>query len=492
MPIPISWTLIGGALVPTPAIGSGVGGSAVLPPPLTSFVQQDFLDLFDRLFPLHWLSPIKDPGPGYEVLQSYARLFERLSVAVCTFGADAFISSAQGGALATGEVEFYRADGNADLFGSAASVTAVGGGKTTITGLADVTPDMVGLYLTLSNCASPANNGSWLITDFLSSSSVQVALTGSAPDGNNGNIRWSLGTPVTVRAGSVVTTSRSGRDFTTTSDALFYPGELGPITVAVQATAYGYEWNVPGEVITADGTALPGEIDTIKTLIESPVMGDINVRVRQLVATSGGRDAALDALGRDRGFERAPSEADSTYRGRVSALPDTISLGAVERACLASMRSYDANYEIIETWEMSYQTCWDAPNATFPGSNFDTTCFVYDDPRAPIPFRGRWLDESEHRGAFIVVVENIQPLSDTGMVYDDSAMTRDALMSPNTGGRRALGAFDVDSYIEAFGYLQGSWDGYDGPHRALYKGLYDKLQSLKAAGVAAILERKGA
>lgn len=165
-----SWTLTGPLAAETPAVGALVPGTQIAPP-LTSYVQQDFLDLFDRLFPEFWLQPLKDPGPGYELFQAYAKAAQRASEAVCTFGADAFIGSAQGGAKATGLVWFFR------------------------------------------------------------------------------SLPHPEGISVTIKAGTVVTCSRGGQDFKTLDDVTFGPTDLGPLEVAVEAVAEGYEWNVPGKVV---------------------------------------------------------------------------------------------------------------------------------------------------------------------------------------------------------------------------------------------------
>lgn len=492
MPTPFSWVLVGGP-VETPAISGTTSASAAeLPPPLTSYVQGDFLDIFDRLFPLHWLDPIKDPGPGYEVLQAFAKVMARTSEAVCTFGGNAFITSAHGGSYAAGAISLVRDTPTALLSGLHASITAVAGGKATVTGLLDVTSDMVGSYITLADCDFTPNEGSFLITDFISSSSVKVANSlASAPDGNNGNIDWSIGIPVTVKAGTVVTSSRGGQDFWTTEDVTFYPGTLGPYAVGIVATAPGYEWNITGTVVAADGTSLPGDIDTIKTLVEDPPLGDLSIRVQHFASTSGGADAALDQLGRDRGIERRTGESDLAYRGRVSQLPDTISPGAVARTCKATFEKYGAAFDIIETWDVTYQTCYDGPANAIAGSNYDPTLCVYDDPRPASPFHNRWMDESEARGCFIVVVDPLPPISEHGMAYDDTAVEASDLYYAVTEGSRAVGAFDVPSDL-AFGYLQGAWDGYDVGASALLLGLWENLQGIKAAGVVAVIERNGA
>src|SRR5574337_982533 len=45
-------------------------------------LQAYFLALFDRIFPPGYLIPIKSPGPGYELFQAFAKMAERMSLAV--------------------------------------------------------------------------------------------------------------------------------------------------------------------------------------------------------------------------------------------------------------------------------------------------------------------------------------------------------------------------------------------------------------------------
>jgi hypothetical protein len=373
--------------------------------------QQDFLDLFDRIFPAHWIEPLKSPGPGYEVLQAYAQLFRRVSDAVCVLGRDNLITSAYGGTRATGEVEFYRSTPNSD------------------------------------------------------------------------------GIDVVIKTGTIVTTS-NGVDFLTIEDVTFLAADLGPKTVDIHAVAMGYEWNVPGVTITADGTSLPGEINAIKTLVEDPAYGDITFQVRQLLATSGGRDAALDQLGADRGISRYASEEDADYRSRIGALPDTVTPNAFSRACKRILDKWKAEYSIIETWDIAFNTCYDSPQVSIPGSNYDPTLACYDDPRSAVQYRNREMDESTMRGCTIVVVDNLQPILDHGFAEDDPAMDADGFISTITLGRRGLNAYDVPSTISA-SFIQGCYDGYDERKNSVYAGLWKTMQDIKPSGSTAILELKG-
>jgi hypothetical protein len=294
---------------------------------------------------------------------------------------------------------------------------------------------------------------------------------------------------VTVLAGTLLRASRSGRTFVTTEDAVFGPSDLGPVGVAVRATAQGYDYNVPGIVVAADGTTLEGDIDEVVYLAEEPPVGGITFQLRHPTATTGGADPSLDQHGADRLIPRTSGEVDTPYRGRIRSLPDNISPDAVARALQQILLPYGSAYQLIETFEMDYQTCWDGPPEPIAGSAYDPTLCVFDDPRNPIPFRNRWLDTNDYRGAFIVAVPAFGPVQDVGMAFDDSAAS--ALDLANPLGGRAVGAWDVPGTL-AFGYLQGGLDGYDLARASTVKTLYDTLQSIKAAGISAAVEREGA
>lgn len=71
-------------------------------------VKQDFLDLFDRILPFEYIEPLKSPGPGYEIYEGIATMFERVSYAVGRAECQLYISLAHGAYKSRGEVEFYR------------------------------------------------------------------------------------------------------------------------------------------------------------------------------------------------------------------------------------------------------------------------------------------------------------------------------------------------------------------------------------------------
>lgn len=366
------------------------------------YSQQDILDLFDRILPQAYLAPLKNPGPGYELLQAFAAAAARVSTGVNNQNIGSFILSAFGPALSTGVAQFSRPAGPTPAF--------------------------------------------------------------------------------VLLQGTQVQTATNGRTFVTTQDVAFGAGVLGPLDVPVQAIAPGFEWNVPGPRLTANGDALPGNISVILLLEEDPILADTTLTVSQVDGTAGGQPGALDQLGLDRGIKRLPGESDDHYRLRVRALPDTVSPVAVQRVVDQYLDPFDTVAQFIETWQASYQTCWDCPPG-LPG--IDETLFVYDDPRPVPPFRDRWLDEIDGEGAFIFAVGNIATIQDYGFAYDDPAQNGQQLVAPATQGQRGVPAFDVPDTIAQIGLLVPLWDGRDLPKEAAYRGLFELLQEIKAAGVSA-------
>jgi len=75
--------------------------------------------------------------------------------------------------------------------GGGASVTSVTNGIATITGLAGMTTSSVGHLITFTNAASGGNNGTFMVVEFVSSSSVKISNTAAvAGDANNTSITW--------------------------------------------------------------------------------------------------------------------------------------------------------------------------------------------------------------------------------------------------------------------------------------------------------------
>mgnify|MGYP001770874897 CR=1 FL=1 len=75
--------------------------------------------------------------------------------------------------------------------GAAASITTFSSPYLTFTGLTGMTANSVGNFLTVSGAASSGNNGTFLISQYISATSVVVInASGVAFDANNGSITW--------------------------------------------------------------------------------------------------------------------------------------------------------------------------------------------------------------------------------------------------------------------------------------------------------------
>lgn len=83
--------------------------------------------------------------------------------------------------------------------GAAANVTTVNSGVATITGLTGMTVTDVGNFLTLSGAGSAGNNGTFLIVNYNSATSVDVSNASAvASDANNGSIAWQERAPYSL------------------------------------------------------------------------------------------------------------------------------------------------------------------------------------------------------------------------------------------------------------------------------------------------------
>ena len=307
---------------------------------------------------------------------------------------------------------------------------------------------------------------------------------------------------VTVKKGSLVTTSAGGRDFVTLEDCAFSSGTggssassssaLGPIDIDVRAITSGYEWNVTGQVITPAGLVIPGEIDTCKALILDPPYGDTTIQVQQLLDTTGGRAPALDGLGADRGILRNYNELDPNYAVRIRSLPDTISPDAIVRNLQQYLPPLGISFSVIEQWDITYQTCYDAPfQAIALDPEYDPNLFAYDDTRSPDKFADRWLDELDDNGAFLVIVAQNNPLYDVSMAFDDPGTVPADFQNVLTGWQRGDSAFDVDTVSASAPVYPACYDGFDLLYAAAMLGLENLFQLIKAGGVAAGIEQNG-
>ena len=301
---------------------------------------------------------------------------------------------------------------------------------------------------------------------FLGSASGGVKATGtvefyreSAADG-----------AIDVAAGSVVTTE-DRRDFVTLETASFGVTDLGPHAVAVEAVAVGYEYNVPGQVTTAGGEVLAGEISTIYRLKTATPTIDRNLRVRQLVATSGGRAAALDGLAYDLGVPRITGEDDDEYRLRILETPDTVSPDAIRRGLERLLAAY-GGWELREVGTfpfpgMFYGAGSSADVPQDPQRNF---AWGVDPTLRPEDAWKCWLSFAEMRAFFMVGIPRMQ-LGDLGLFYGGSTSDPYPILNPWGGAEtdpvRAPNPWDVGQTLQS----------------VVYKAVWELIDAKRAAGV---------
>lgn len=296
---------------------------------------------------------------------------------------------------------------------------------------------------------------------------------------------------VTVKAGTIVQTANYGRQFRLLVDVAFGATDLfAPGTV--QALYKGEQWNVKGPYTTAGRELVPGEINQIVTWSQSPAFGDPTITVAQTADATGGASSVLNLHGSDRGFSRQSTETAIAFQERIRSLPFTVTPFAIQSFLSQFATRYPGtNWDFIEPFQQSFQECWDCPSpnigtptylATIPIQVF-TNLFVYDDTLPAYPFQNRWLDETDFRGAFIVVVPVLQ--NDIGFFFDDTAMNPTAIGGAAT---RAVDAYDVPSLYTAS--TQGFLDGLNYT-AGIYSSIYATLQGIKLGGVKVILELHG-
>lgn len=372
------------------------GGGVSVPIP-RYMTEADLLAVLDRVYPDWYLEPIKDPGPGYEAYQAFAKALERASLAIGRFEATSFILFSGGGNFATASVEFYRTSANAGAF--------------------------------------------------------------------------------TVKKGTICRASSSSRSFVLINDVEFSVSDLF-VEAQVMSVAPGYEYNVPGPASAADGTVLPGDIDRVVIPILDPVYAEPNIQVRQISDAYGGQPAVLDQLGLDRNLPRQANETDEVYKERIRKLPDTVSIDAIRHQLDLVFLPNGLSYDLIETWENRYQSCWNAPIGGPIEQPFgELVEWAYNDPRTD-RFIPRWMGERDHRAAFVLIVPDFPTFSDRGMAYND----------PATEGEMSRGLSVWNGPVLDGPALSGVWNGDDtlgSNSRATFlHNVWDMLRQIKGGGVA--------
>lgn len=415
-------------------------------PQLPYYTQDDFLALFDRILPDHYLVPLKNPGPGYEYLQAVAAQLARVSQAISHTMSGGYIGSGTGGSYATVTVKLTRPTTTfqqVTLLGrqSATQGTLVG----TEDGfnyqlLTDVTfgADELGpKYATAQAVVRgwvynlpgpfttedgelvagpinrlvrpvfpltpvPPNFDPTIVVE-----QVDDATGGSAPmldaSGDDrglprilsgitsASLSFDGSSDITVLPGSVFSTVE-GFHYQTTQPVSFAIGELGPKPVAVAPLFLNERAN------------------------ENPLS-----LVLSIVTPDEAGDTTKFTVASD-----APQiEPDTEYRARISLLPKTVTPSALQTALTnllgntLSAQSPPVSYAYREVWDLRYQTVYDMPtNLTLSRAAlnvpavFNGNVFVYDYAPAD-PLSNRYLDQNPARG---VVVIKLPLLADPNLI----------------------------------------------------------------------------
>lgn len=164
----------------------------------------------------------------------------------------------------------HAASTNVGGGGSAATISAFSGGKTTLTGLTGlVNPTSIGHDLTISGCATSANNGTFKITNYISATSCQIANpAGVFPDANSTAIVWQEKTEARVTiTGTTLTSLSPDKTYVTLTN----PGHVSVVITDAALIAAGSpavvsatSFVIPDTFITNSGPLTTGWTVTIK------------------------------------------------------------------------------------------------------------------------------------------------------------------------------------------------------------------------------------
>lgn len=292
----------------------------------------------------------------------------------------------------------------------------------------------------------------------------------------------------TIKPGSIVSNGRGVR-FILEADVPVGANDIETNFVIVRAEAPGYEWNVRGVDVARDGTAIPGEVNTIERLETDPPFADPTLLVRNVDPGVGGAPPVLEQRGADRGIVRQPGEDAAIYRERVRSLPLVVTAPNLERVLKSLFAPYGIAVELVETFEPQVSGWFDA--TTTPGVE---PTFVYDDPRPTSPrFRNHWMDAITARATFIVLIPRAEPVFDFGGCYDDPfGGDLSEYRSPTTGGLRGVLAYDLTNPNRVPEMLVAGYDGVDLGSMGLIAGAFESMERQKLGGVVVLFARKGA
>ena len=322
--------------------------------PLT---QAQLIELWRKLFPEGYTVPIEEEsgGMGMDVYAQQAAQFARVAEAVNKTTQSYFIRahSQQTGNPATGP---SYATGAVDLV------------RTNTPGLGPVTVATGSLLQSKKRNANGeyVDGPQFLVTaDQLFAPGpmspatpltvpIQALRVGTSGNLSAGHITEfvSLGTLTVLGCAVTATNTIQRATFFNDSDD-FNRGLLGRyVSFATGANATTYPRRVTSIsfadplVLTVDGPALVADASCTVEVVD---WDDLGFVVTQPAATSGGEFGELDAIGAERGVNRALGESDAIYAKRIQDVADTICPGAMERICNRILSPYGINYSIEET-----------------------------------------------------------------------------------------------------------------------------------------------
>ena len=291
----------------------------------------------------------------------------------------------------------------------------------------------------------------------------------------------------TIKVGSIVSTP-NGRRFILQRDIAVGALDLVTAFYPVRAEFAGYEWDVLGQQTAQDGTVIAGEISVAELMLMEPVLADLTWQVEQVDAATGGSPPVLDEHGKDRGMPRFDGEQSEPYRERIRSLPLVITAPNILQAFTAILAPYGIAPTLVEAEQQEQFGALDWP----AGAVGIDPPFVPDAGLQPGRVFGKWLDSSMHFGTFFVELPPLQPILDCGLLLD-SPMAGGVvdLVSPQSGGRRAVAAYDLTNEMAADDVLLCALGGFDNPRLALLSGLEALLRKIKLGGIIAIITIRG-
>ena len=411
-----------------------------------ALTQDQLLDLIRKIFPADYVVTIETEGEGrgWDVFVQQAAQLSRDATAINTTTQAYYLryhssqtdAPASGGVKATGQISLTRSPPLAgDIVLSQG--TLVSSFQKNIRGQWVEGP----VFELLADVTLPAGSTSAVV--------AQVQCTREGYQGNlpaNRISEFTLLGRAYIEGASVTaantiqdqgipdrfTEAMVGRyiEFVTGSNATTYPRKILAVSRGTVS------------VITVDGPALTFPDTANIRVLE---YADLNISIDQPDPTENGKNAFLDAIGRDRNTGRVSGEPDDAYRLRLSYLADIISPGAIDRICARILSPFGIHYRILETRD---------PNGLWG--------FVYDlDPYdyGSISTGNVMLGSVCGLVRFFVILVGVGNQGEFGAPYD-------ATNSPNP-----------NAWDEMF------FDGSPVEYLSTIGALYDAVEAARAAGI---------